>query len=146
MKSISTINLYSFLFKRCDNKKVVKLAKRTVSLWLLSVILWIIDRIFCTHMININFPYFHSVFHVTILFSSHWTIVLFSYFTAVERVPQLKPCISYWQENETHRFSNYLSKLIPYVSFLSNNVTKDSLPSKQTKILNNSSSTVYKFA
>lgn len=63
-----------------------------------------------------NLNYFHSIFHVLAIFSAQWTIALFLYFTAIDRVPHLKPTLVYWGEDVSKSSNNY-NVFIPYVQF-----------------------------
>ena len=82
--------------------------------WVTAVIFWILDRVLCDFWIRIDLPYFHSVFHLIAFYSSYWSIVLYSYFKAVDTVPQFKASIAYWPDidNNFHLFS------IPYIEIM----------------------------
>lgn len=102
--------------KHCESKRVAELGKRTVLVWIIAVVLWVLDRVFCDIWLQLDLPYFHSVFHVIAFFSSYWSFVLFCYFRAVDTVPQHKASISYWPERES------LSLIaIPYIEFANPN-------------------------
>ena len=75
--------------------------------------MWLADRGLCNLWIRVKFPYFHSIFHFTAFISAHWSIVLFSYFAAVEHVPHLNPNLYSWPELE----SNDLI-FVPYIRFI----------------------------
>ena len=103
------------MFLRCENKKIVNLAKKTVLIWTIAVVFWILDRVFCDFWLSINLPYFHSVFHLIAFYSAYWSIVLYSFFKAIDTVPQLKVSINYWPERE-----NLSLIAIPYIQFFNN--------------------------
>ncbi len=102
------------LISRCNNKRVEILAKRTVLVWVIAVVCWITDRVFCDVLIKLNLPYFHSIFHVLVLTSSCSSIVLFSFFTAIYKVPEKCPKLAYWPENNFYEIFR-----LPYVKFAS---------------------------
>lgn len=80
--------------------------------WLIAVFCWVTDRVFCDFLTKLNLPYFHSIFHVLVLTSSCSSIVLFSFFTAIYKVPHLSPKIAYWPENNFYEVFR-----VPYVQF-----------------------------
>ena len=96
------------------NKDVVELAKRTVLVWLIAVVCWVCDRIFCDFWIRHSMPYFHSLFHVLVFSSASSSIVLYAYFSAKYQVPDLEPTLKYWPNNH---FCGLFS--LPYVSLQS---------------------------
>lgn len=102
-----------FRMKTCHDSEAIKLCKRIVVIWIVSVLFWILDRLACSLLIRMNFNYFHSIFHVLAIFSAQWTATLFLFFTAIDRYSLLNPVISYWGEDCLSKFNVF----IPYVSF-----------------------------
>ena len=92
------------------------MSRRVLYIWITTIAFWILDRAACSILIHLNLNYFHSIFHVLAIFSAQWTIILFLYFTAIDRVPHLKPKIVYLNENPSSSFNHY-NVFIPYVKF-----------------------------
>ena len=129
---------------RCNDKRALRLCKRLIIVWITSVAFWILDRTCCNILIKINLNYFHSIFHVLAIISAQWTVTMFLYFTAIDKVPHLDPVISYWKENEITSYNVY-NVFIPYVKFTNSNkkfvtIDKDEINDhKITEILYKSS-------
>ena len=88
-----------------------------MTVWVIAVIFWILDRVLCDFWIRIDLPYFHSVFHLLVFYSSYWTIVLCSYFKAKDTVPpEFKVSIAYWPE----RTRKFHLLTIPYIQLVMN--------------------------
>lgn len=109
--SIPIIAFISYLLKGAP-KIIKRLGNRIFFAWFLAVFFWLIDRVFCNIWLKIGIPYFHAVFHILIFIASHKTIVLYSYFTAQSRVPNLKPILVFWPSSIKNE---YLA--IPYIDF-----------------------------
>lgn len=119
--------------------RIVSLGKKTVIVWIIAVVFWVLDRVFCDFWVKLDLPYFHSVFHLIAFYSSYWSIVLYSYFKAIDTVPQFKATINYWPESDSISFIS-----IPYVQL----IPQSSLESQYILINENESSIDqdYKFA
>lgn len=76
------------------------------------MVFWILDKILCDFWVSINLPYFHSVFHLIAFYSAYWSIVLYSYFKAIDTVTQFRVSINYWPQNEKLQAIS-----IPYIQF-----------------------------
>ena len=112
---------------------VQSLSKRTVGVLVVAVTCWIFDRIFCDFWLKLNIPYFHSLFHILIFLSANSSIVLFAYFSAVEKAPQLKPSLCFWPSINIS--SSSFAKLcsVPYVRFDKFTSKSTCMPSVQSK-------------
>jgi len=115
--SIPVIIVLFYLVRSCYNEAIISLSKRTVFIWALAVAAWVADRAFCDFWISIDLPYFHSVFHILVLVSAYSSIVIFSYFLAVNEAAQFHPTLDYYP-NSSKICDNYLQFLtIPFVKF-----------------------------
>lgn len=95
-----------------SSTRIKRLGNRTILIWFISVVCWVVDRVFCDFWIKFNIPYFHSIFHVLIFLASYSSIVLFALFAAEYRVPHLGPVLTYWPgENKYECFR------IPFIYF-----------------------------
>lgn len=105
------------MVSECENSTVQSLSKRTVGVLVVAVTCWICDRVFCDFWLKLNIPYFHSLFHILIFLSANSSIVLFAYFSALEKSPQLKPQLCFWPSINIS--SSSFAKLcsVPYVRF-----------------------------
>ncbi|NXX94754.1 ACER1 ceramidase, partial [Centropus bengalensis] len=82
--------------KKCDDKRVHRTAAAMVVLWVLAISSWISDRWLCGFWQAINFPYFHSFWHVLIAMSLLYCCPLVIYFDVNYELPSFKPKIRYW--------------------------------------------------
>jgi len=117
MLSVPVMSLLCTLTKQCRNNLVIDLARRTFIVWFLSVVCWILDRVFCDFWIRIDMPYMHSLFHVLVFLSSYCSVVLYAYFLAEYKVPHLEPTLTYWPKDYSNR-NRYKFLFLPYIAFL----------------------------
>lgn len=89
--------------------RVYRLGLRCTAVWVLAVVCWVNDRLFCETWSRLNFPYLHGLWHVLIFIAAYTALVLFSYFTVLEERPEQTPILKYWPRND-------FELGIPYVS------------------------------
>ncbi|NXV80984.1 ACER1 ceramidase, partial [Atlantisia rogersi] len=94
--------------KKCDDKRVHRMAAVMVMWWVLAISSWISDRWLCGLWQAINFPYFHSFWHVLIAMSLLYCCPLVIYFDVSYEMPSFKPKLSYWP-------SDSWPVVVPYV-------------------------------
>ncbi|NWW84701.1 ACER1 ceramidase, partial [Rhynochetos jubatus] len=82
--------------KKCNDKRVHRMAAVMVVWWVLAISSWISDRWFCGLWQAINFPYFHSFWHVLIAMSLFYCFPLVMYFNVNYEMPSFKPKLGYW--------------------------------------------------
>ncbi|XP_010201820.1 alkaline ceramidase 1 [Colius striatus] len=82
--------------KKCNDKKVHRMAAVMVMWWVLAITSWISDRWLCGFWQAINFPYLHSFWHVLIAISLLYCFPLTMYFYVIYEMPSFKPKLSYW--------------------------------------------------
>uniref|UniRef100_A0A8B9G286 Alkaline ceramidase n=1 Tax=Amazona collaria TaxID=241587 RepID=A0A8B9G286_9PSIT len=82
--------------KKCNDKRVHRMAKVMVMWWVLAITSWISDRWLCGLWQAINFPYFHSFWHVLIAMSLLYCCPLVIYFDINYEMPKFKPKLGYW--------------------------------------------------
>ncbi|NXJ10070.1 ACER1 ceramidase, partial [Odontophorus gujanensis] len=82
--------------KKCDDKRVHRMAKAMVMWWVLAITSWLSDRWLCWLCQAINFPYFHSFWHVLIAVSLLYCFPLVMYFDITYEMPAFKPKLEYW--------------------------------------------------
>ena len=58
--------------------------------WLLAVVCWINDRVFCSLWAGLGFPYLHAAWHVLVFLASYTAVVIFAFFDAKQRRKGLK--------------------------------------------------------
>jgi alkaline ceramidase len=80
-------------------------------MWAISVTIWLCDRIFCSFWLSISFPYFHSIWHVLILFSSNEAIVICAYLIVKHQHPQANLILHVWPNEQWGWFT------LPYLKF-----------------------------
>ena len=56
--------------------------RRSILFWLLAVVCWINDRVFCSLWAGLGFPYLHAAWHVLVFLASYTAIVVFAFFDA----------------------------------------------------------------
>uniref|UniRef100_A0A8B9RPP0 Alkaline ceramidase n=1 Tax=Accipiter nisus TaxID=211598 RepID=A0A8B9RPP0_9AVES len=77
--------------------------------WVLAISSWISDRWLCGLWQAINFPYFHSFWHVLIAMSLLYCCPLVIYFDVCYEMPSFKPKLEYWP-------SDSWPIVVPYVT------------------------------
>lgn len=106
---LPTIALLMYELQRVKCQRVYRLGVRCALVWVLAVVCWVNDRLWCDAWSSINFPYLHGFWHIFIFIASYTACVLFAYFSVKEEMPQRKPVLRYWPKND-FEFG------IPYVS------------------------------
>ncbi|KAM4758838.1 alkaline ceramidase 1 isoform 2-T3 [Cyanocitta cristata] len=94
---------------RCNDKRVHRMAAVMVMWWALAITSWISDRWLCWLWQAINFPYFHSFWHVLIAMSLLYCCPLVIYFNVSYEMPSFKPKLEYWP-------SDSWPVVVPYVT------------------------------
>ncbi|NXA56043.1 ACER1 ceramidase, partial [Nothocercus julius] len=82
--------------KKCNDKRVHRTARIMIMWWVLAITSWISDRWLCGLWQMINFPYFHSFWHVLIAMSLLYCCPLVIYFDVTYEMPSFKPKLEYW--------------------------------------------------
>ncbi|NXL39175.1 ACER1 ceramidase, partial [Glaucidium brasilianum] len=95
--------------KKCNDKRVHRMAAVMVLWWVLAISSWISDRWLCGLWQAINFPYLHSFWHVLIAMSLLYCCPLVIYFDAHYEMPSFKPKMEYWP-------SDSWPVVVPYVA------------------------------
>ncbi|NWY52703.1 ACER1 ceramidase, partial [Chionis minor] len=95
--------------KKCNDKRVHRMAAVMVVWWVLAISSWISDRWLCGLWQAINFPYFHSFWHVLIAMSLLYCCPLVIYFDVNYEMPSFKPKLGYWP-------SDSWPVVVPYVA------------------------------
>ncbi|NXM31803.1 ACER1 ceramidase, partial [Oxyruncus cristatus] len=95
--------------KKCNDKRVHRMAAVMVMWWVLAITSWISDRWLCWLWQAINFPYFHSFWHVLIALSLLYCCPLVIYFNVSYEMPSFKPKLEYWP-------SDSWPVVVPYVT------------------------------
>ncbi|NWT59461.1 ACER1 ceramidase, partial [Erythrocercus mccallii] len=95
--------------KKCNDKRVHRMAAVMVMWWALAITSWISDRWLCWLWQAINFPYFHSFWHVLIAMSLLYCCPLVIYFDVIYEMPSFKPKLEYWP-------SDSWPVVVPYVT------------------------------
>lgn len=104
--------------RRSSDARARRLGLRSLLLFIAAFFCWINDRIFCSVWRNAHFPYLHGFWHILIFLSSYTCCVLMAYFDACTEVPDLKPVLCFWPNNERETMG------IPFVTFKSNLIKK----------------------
>ncbi|NWI48933.1 ACER1 ceramidase, partial [Calyptomena viridis] len=95
--------------KKCNDQRVHRMAAVMVMWWVLAITSWISDRWLCWLWQAINFPYFHSFWHVLIAMSLLYCCPLVIYFDVTYEMPSFKPKLEYWP-------SDSWPVVVPYVT------------------------------
>ncbi|NXX32926.1 ACER1 ceramidase, partial [Nicator chloris] len=95
--------------KKCNDKRVHRMAAVMVMWWALAITSWISDRWLCWLWQSINFPYFHSFWHLLIAMSLMYCCPLVIYFDVTYEMPSFKPKLEYWP-------SDSWPIVVPYVT------------------------------
>ncbi|NXD16450.1 ACER1 ceramidase, partial [Nothocercus nigrocapillus] len=82
--------------KKCNDERVHRTARIMIMWWVLAITSWISDRWLCGLWQMINFPYFHSFWHVLIAMSLLYCCPLVIYFDVTYEMPSFKPKLEYW--------------------------------------------------
>ncbi|XP_043911340.1 alkaline ceramidase 1 [Protopterus annectens] len=111
LNSVTLHILYvlSLEIRKCNNRKIHRLAYVTVSWWAVAISCWISDRLFCGFWKKINFCYLHSFWHILISVSVAHATALFAYIDAQYEIPQCKPEVRYWPNNSWKLSLPYLA-------------------------------------
>ncbi|KFO81310.1 Alkaline ceramidase 1 [Cuculus canorus] len=100
--------------KKCNDKRVHRTAAAMVVWWVLAISSWISDRWLCGFWQAINFPYFHSFWHVLIAMSLLYCCPLVIYFDVNYELPSFKPKIRYWPSDSWFVVVPYVALEKPY--------------------------------
>ncbi|NXX41192.1 ACER1 ceramidase, partial [Tricholaema leucomelas] len=95
--------------KKCKDRRVHRMAAVMVMWWVLAISSWISDRWLCGLWQAINFPYFHSLWHVLIALSLLYLCPLVIYFDVNYEMPSFRPKLGYWP-------SDSWPIVVPYVA------------------------------
>ncbi|NXI46786.1 ACER1 ceramidase, partial [Galbula dea] len=95
--------------RKCNDKRVHRMAAVMVMWWVLAISSWLSDRWLCGLWQAINFPYFHSFWHVLISVSLLYCCPLVIYFDVNYEMPSFKPKLGYWP-------SDSWPIVVPYVA------------------------------
>ncbi|NXR15149.1 ACER1 ceramidase, partial [Semnornis frantzii] len=82
--------------KKCQDRRVHRMAAVMVMWWVLAISSWLSDRWLCGLWQAINFPYFHSFWHVLIALSLLYLCPLVIYFDVNYEMPSFRPKLGYW--------------------------------------------------
>lgn len=80
--------------------RVRRLGVRCTVIWVVAVLCWVNDRLFCDTWSSINFPYLHGLWHIFIFIASYTACVLFAYFTVKNENLDRLAFLKYWPKNE----------------------------------------------
>ena len=73
--------------------------RRSILFWVLAVVCWVNDRVFCSLWAGLGFPYLHAAWHVLVFLASYTAVVIFAFFEAKERRNGLRAEIRFgWLE------------------------------------------------
>ncbi|NXK54948.1 ACER1 ceramidase, partial [Chauna torquata] len=95
--------------KKCNDKRVHRMAAAMVVWWALAITSWLSDRWLCWLWQAISFPYLHSFWHVLIAMSLLYCLPLVIYFDVNYEMPSFKPKLGYWP-------SDSWPVVVPYVA------------------------------
>ncbi|XP_014669732.1 PREDICTED: alkaline ceramidase-like [Priapulus caudatus] len=86
--------------RRCDDNRAVRLGVRCTFIFVLAVLCWLNDILFCDVWVALNFPYLHCGWHIFIFLSSYTACVLFAYFYAKAEFPEQIPTLRFWPRDD----------------------------------------------
>eukprot|EP00092_Neocalanus_flemingeri_P023110 GFUD01025058.1.p1 GENE.GFUD01025058.1~~GFUD01025058.1.p1 ORF type:complete len:286 (-),score=48.78 GFUD01025058.1:48-905(-) len=96
---VPTMCLLIHELKMENNIRVLSLGRRSIVLWVLAVICWVNDRVFCSWWASIGFPYLHGAWHILIFLASYTAVVLFAYFEVKNKLSGPVPILRYYPYN-----------------------------------------------
>jgi len=96
---LPTMLLLRHELKQADDDQVLSLGRRTIYLWVLAVVCWVNDRVFCSFWAGIGFPYLHGAWHVLVFLASYAAVVLFAYFEAKNKSDGPVPILRFYPYN-----------------------------------------------
>lgn len=83
-------------FSRETNQRVYRLGLRTLTILLLAIVCWVLDKTCCDTWWGAKFPYLHAMWHVLIFLSSYTLCVLFAFYAVREERADRIPDLKYW--------------------------------------------------
>lgn len=105
---------------RVQDQRVYRLGLRSTAVWLVAVICWINDRMFCDVWSSISFPYLHGFWHVFIFIAAYTVLVVYAYFYVENELPQRRPLLKYWPVNDFELGIPFISIRNPGKEFKNN--------------------------
>ncbi|XP_072537304.1 alkaline ceramidase 1 [Salminus brasiliensis] len=90
--------LYSLYLelKSCTDRRVLRLARASIGLWVLAISCWISDRFSCSFWQKLNFCYLHGIWHILIVVATAYGSTLIAYLDASREIPYSLPDLQYW--------------------------------------------------
>ncbi|XP_051495755.1 alkaline ceramidase 1 [Apus apus] len=95
--------------KKCNDKRVHRMAAVMVVWWVLAISSWLSDRWLCGLWQAVSFPYLHSFWHVLIAMALLYFCPLVIYFDVSYEMPSFKPMLKYWP-------SDSWPVVVPYIA------------------------------
>ncbi|NXW95474.1 ACER1 ceramidase, partial [Alopecoenas beccarii] len=95
--------------KKCNDKRVHRMAAVMVVWWVLAISSWISDRWLCGLWQAVSFPYLHSFWHVLIAIALLYCLPLVIYFDVRNEMSSFKPKLGYWP-------SDSWPVVVPYIA------------------------------
>ncbi|KAG9351252.1 hypothetical protein JZ751_025144 [Albula glossodonta] len=80
----------------CTDQRVLRLARVSISLWVLAISCWISDRFGCSFWQKLNFCYLHGMWHILIVVATAYGSTLIAYLDANYEIPYSLPDLRYW--------------------------------------------------
>jgi len=97
---VPTMCLLLLELKVENDLRVISLGRRSITLWVLAVICWVNDRIFCSWWASVGFPYLHGAWHILIFLASYTAVVLFAYFEVKNNMDSETPILRYYPSDD----------------------------------------------